>query len=495
MTIRQAAFYVSLCLLVATINGCTGAGNGTPPVVERQSLLPARTNNSPTIVVYWNQVALQSIRTGHPGPTVVARAMAIVHTAIYDAWTCYDERALPVYGNILKRQRVERNPSNIHEAISFAAYRTLVDLFPNDAGSFSAAMTQLGYDPNDTSTDPTKPDGIGNNAAAAVLQFRHHDGSNQLGDLHPGAYSDYTGYVPVNTPYQINDPNRWQPLLIPNGNGTYSVQVYLTPFWGLVKPFALSSGSQLRPHGFDTYPSAAYVQQAHEILDYSAGLTDLTKVIAEYWRDGPHSETPPGHWCLFAQYVSSRDHHDVADDVKMFFALSNALLDASIAVWDAKRAYDAVRPVTAIHFLFSGRQVRAWAGPYQGTREIDGSRWIPYQPANVVTPPFPEYVSGHSAFSAAGAEILRRFTRSDYFGDAAVFVAGSSTIEPGAVPASTITLSWTTFSDAAAQAGLSRRYGGIHFIDGDLQGRAMGREVGELVWRKARTLFHDGRDL
>ena len=496
MTARQSAFRFTLCLLVAVIAGCTGGGigNGTPPIVGRPSLSNAQTNLGPTRVVYWNQVELQSIRTHHLGPTIVARALAIVQTAVYDAWATYDSHAIPVFSKIPKRERRECSPANINEAISFAAYRTLLDLFPTDAGSFSAAMTQLGYDPNDTSTDPTKPDGIGNSAAAAVLEFRHHDGANQLGDLHPGAYTDYTSYAPVNTPYKINDPNRWQPLLIPNGNGTHSEQVYLTPFWGLVKPFALSSGSELRPQGPDLYPSNAYLEEARQVLDYSADLTDLTKVIAEYWRDGPNSETPPGHWCLFAQYVSNRDHHDTGDDVKMFFALSNALLDASIAAWDAKRAYDSVRPITAIHFLFSGRQVRAWAGPYQGTREIDGSRWIPYQPANVVTPPFPEYVSGHSAFSEAGAEILRRFTHSDYFGDSAIFLAGSSTIEPGSVPASTITLSWATFSDAAVQAGLSRRYGGIHFVDGDLRGRAIGKAVGKLVWRKAESLF-EGRDL
>jgi hypothetical protein len=174
----------------------------------------------------------------------------------------------------------------------------------------------------------------------------------------------------------------------------------------------------------------------------------------------------------------------------MFFALANAVFDASIACWDAKRAYDSERPITSIHFLFAGRPVRAWSGPYQGTQLIDGAQWQPYQPVTVVTPPFPEYCSGHSTFSAAGAEILTRFTGSDAFGASHTTPAGGSRVEPGATPATDVTLSWTTFSDAAAQAGISRRYGGIHFEEGDYAGRALGRQVGVLVWDKAQAYIN-----
>src|SRR3989440_9192873 len=152
--------------------------------------------------------------------------------------------------------------------------------------------------------------------------------------------------------------------------------------------------------------------------------------------------------------------HTLDQDVKLFFALGNAVFDAGIVAWDCKRAYDYVRPVTAVHFLFAGKKVRAWAGPYRGTRVIDGGDWAPYQPVTFVTPPFPEFISGHSAFSAAGAEVLKAFTGSDTFGASATVQAGSSKVEPGAVPATDVTLSWATFSDAADQAGVLRRYGG-----------------------------------
>ena len=149
-----------------------------------------------------------------------------------------------------------------------------------------------------------------------------------------------------------------------------------------------------------------------------------------------------------------------------------------------------MRPVTAVHFLFAGKKVRAWAGPYRGTRVIDGADWEPYQPVTFVTPPFPEFVSGHSAFSAAAAEVLKAFTGSDAFGASATVRTGSSKVEPGAVPATDVTLSWATLADAANQAGISRRYGGINFVQGDLHGRRGGRLVGAQVWAKALTYFN-----
>jgi hypothetical protein len=140
----------------------------------------------------------------------------------------------------------------------------------------------------------------------------------------------------------------------------------------------------------------------------------------------------------------------------MFFALTNAIFDASIASWDAKRAFDSVRPIQAIPYLFQGQQIKAKAWrPFLGTQTLDGSLWIPYQTTTFPTPPFPEYISGHSTFSAAGAEILKLFTHSDKFGDSVTFPPGSSKTEPGLTPEQEVTLSWATFTDAANQAGMS----------------------------------------
>lgn len=442
-----------------------------------------------TVVTQWNAAALQAIRDTHPGPPMVARAIAMLHTSIFDAWAAYDERAVGTrLGGSLRRPREERTHANRREALSYAAYRTLADLYrgPDQIAEFDALMRSLGYDPANGSTDLSTPSGVGNRAAQAVIDFRHGDGSNQL-----NGYADTSGYVPVNDPDHINDPNRWQPLRVSDGHGGFVVQKYIAPHWGGVVPFALSSGDQFRPtDGPATVDERLYEKQAKEVLDYSAELDDKQKVIAEYWADGPASELPPGHWCLFAQYVSQRDNHDLGEDVRMFFAVTNAIFDASVAAWDAKRVFNSVRPVTAIHYLYKGQQVRAWAGPYQGTQRIDGADWRPYQAATVVTPPFPEYLSGHSAFSAAGAEILQRFTGSDRFGASYTQPAGSSRVEPGAVPRRDLTLAWRTFTDAADQSGISRRYGGIHFIQGDLDARELGRKVGAQAWRRAKAFIN-----
>ena len=458
-------------------------------------------NSNPTVVVQWDNAALQGDRDSTFGPPMIARALAIVHTCMYDAWSAYDAKAVGTQlGGTLRRPRSERTSANKQKAISFAAHRALVDLFPFDQSLFDAQMTSLGYDPNDDSTDTTTPTGIGNVACTAVLNFRHSDGSNQLGDLHAGAYSDYTGYVPVNAPstvpvdpLTVSDPNHWQPLQYFNGV-TNITQSFVGAQWYRVIPFAMTSPDQflsfVELFGPATYGSPQYRQQAQELIDLSANLTDRQKMIAEYWANGPHTETPPGHWCLFAQYVSARDHHSLDDDVKMFFAMTNAVFDAGIAAWDAKRQLDSVRPVTAVPYLFHGQQIQSWGGPGKGTVWMDGGQWIPYQPSTFPTPPFPEYVSGHSTFSAAGATILALWTGSDRFGDSVTFAPGSSTIEPGITPKNSVTLQWDTFSAAANEAGISRRYGGIHFKAADLAGRATGDLVALQTWARAQAYFN-----
>jgi hypothetical protein len=328
-----------------------------------------------------------------------------------------------------------------------------------------------------------------------------------LGDLNPGAYSDYTGYTPVNTWDNVIDPSRWQPLRLPTGlpppNPEFTIQVFVTPHWTRVIPFALNNSSQFRPGPPEPYGTARFVQQSVDILDEMAGLDDRKKMIVEYWGDNPPTALPPGHWMEFAQFVSNRDGYGIDDDARLFFLVANATFDAGIAVWDAKAYYDYVRPVTAIRYLFAGLPVLTWAGPFLGTQVILGRYFHPFQRPTVNTPPFAEYPSGHSAFSAASAEVLKRYTGSDYFGATAVRALGSSTVEnylsptapPGALPApaADVVFYWETFSDAAADAGISRRLGGIHFEDGDLASRKLGRKVGKQVWAKAMKFMKSSK--
>jgi hypothetical protein len=462
------------------------------------------------IVLRWNNALLQGVRNSRIGPPMVSRALAVAHTCMYDAWAAYDRVAVGTrLGGALRRPAHERRFENKVEAVSFAAYRAAVDLFPDSKSTvFGPLMASLGFDPDDATADPSSPAGIGNLAADALLSFRHRDGANQLGD-EPGGrpgipYSDYTGYAAVNEPMDtrapldpsmLDDVNRWQPLTYLDASGALVTPAFVGAHWQRVRPFAMASSDELRsPTGPARVGSSGFLAQAQALIDVSAALTDEQKLITEYWADGPHSELPPGHWNLFAQQVSHRDRtgeseRDLDQAVKLFFAVTNAIFDAGCCAWDDKRAYDSVRPITAVRYLFAGQKIRAWGGPGRGTQTIAGEAWFPYQPTTFPTPPFAEYSSGHSNFSAAGAEILKLFTGSDRFGGSVTFPAGSSRIEPGLVPAGELTLAWATFSAAAAQAGSSRRYGGIHFEQGDLDARATGRTAARACWLKAQSHF------
>jgi hypothetical protein len=443
---------------------------------------------SPNPVLRWDRALLAAIRETRAGPTVAARALAVLHTCMYDAWAAYDPVAVGTrLGGSLRRPPEERTVEAKAEAMSRAARLAAVDLFPQLASRFDAVLAEEGFDP----AGATSPAGVAARACGAVLDFRHRDGANQLGD-EPGStggpYSDWTGYRPVNGPEHVDDPDRWQPQPVPDGRGGMTVQQFVTPQWGRVVPFAPAPDAADPlgdPVGPPRYGTPARRAETDEMLRLSAGLTDEDKVIAEYWADGAGTEWPPGHWMLFGQFCSRRDAHGIDSDVKLFFVLANAMLDASIAAWDEKIRFDSIRPVSLVRFAYAGQPVQAWAGPYQGTREIDGSQWRPY----LATPAFAEYVSGHSTFSAAGASVLRALTGRGDFGATVVIPAGSSHIEPGAVPAHDVVLHWATFDEAADQAGLSRRLGGIHFASGDLAGRILGRRVAARVLAQAARYF------
>lgn len=452
-----------------------------------------------SIIVFWNEIALRAVRNGTLGPPMVSRGLAILHTATYDAWAAYDATAVGTrYGGALRRPLAERTLINKEKAVSFAAYRILTNIYPAQATLFTSSLTALGYDPNDTSVDPTTPSGIGNTVAENLLGYRANDGANQLGNtldtngvIVAAAYGDYTGYQPANTTNVINDPNRWQPLVFSNAASPR----WLAPHWRNVTPFALTNSAQFRPpppYQFvegNRGASRKYLAQAKQIVNSTAKLTDLQKVIVEYWADGPRSETPPGHWNLFAQFVSLRDGHGVDDDAKMFFALNNAEMDAAIAVWDCKIYYDNQRPITAIHFLYAGQQIPTWRDTNGAARTVLGENWVPFQPNTFISPPFADYVSGHSTFSSAAATILALYTGSDELRAKVTVPARSSKADGGQWPLAPVTLSWPTFSSAAKQAGLSRRLGGIHFLQADMEAQELGEKIAEAVWAKAQTYF------
>lgn len=456
-------------------------------------------------ILLWNQQVLATITAnpGGTGPTVTARALAIVQTATYDAWAAYDPVAKGTrLGSQLRRPAAERTEANKTKAISYAAWHTLSWLFPSRKSTYDAALSAQGsgFDPAAAwSPTGTSPVDIGMRAAEAVIAYRAQDGANQFGDAAgtsvPGKpYADYTGYKPVNAWNQLNDPWRWQPLCVPLSSATAntcggSVQTALTPQWGKITPFALAP-SQYQVYGPPKNADGTYqTADIDSLVQQTASLTDTQKAQAEYWADGPGSVFPPGHDFIFAQAVSRNRGYGLDQDVKLFFALGNAMMDASIASWYQKYKWDFVRPITAIRERYKGKTIQGWLGPGRGFGSIQGENWVPYQAPNVVTPAFPEYVSGHSTFSGAGMAILSWMTGGNTFGATVTEPAGSSKIEPN-VPATDITFSLPTWSQTGEDAGTSRRLGGIHFATGDVNGRALGRQVATYVYSKANQYIN-----
>ena len=482
----------------AALTACGGSGGGhgddTPPLPPAE---PVRTK----VAVGWNNVALAAVGATRVPPPVAARALAIVHTAMYNAWAAYDPIALnTVPGVVLRRPVHEHTAENAIKAYSFAAYAALVDQFPTQKPAFDAHMALLGFNPAHASPDFTRPEGVGSIAARTVLALAHTDGANQLGNLTPSGipFADYTSYAPKNAPLTvfeptprsaIADPSHWQPLAFRDGGGVLRTQTYVTPYWGKVRPFALSSGSQFRPAPPAVLGSSAFEAQAREIVATQVALTEVQKAMVEYWAGGATGVLPSTYWCQFAQFISQRDGHTEAKDIQLFFALSNAVFDAGIAAWDAKLAYDSARPITAVRYLMAGQRIQGYgAGPAGPLQSISGEAWLPYQPLTAPTPAHPDYVSGHSTYSMASATVLRLFTGSDVFNHNVAIPARSMLYDP-ALPAADMTLGWDTFSYAACEAGTSRVYGGIHFHDADVAGRNLGEQVGAMVFQKARCYW------
>ncbi len=499
-------------------------------------------NLSPTISVLWDRAVQQAVINTRVGPTVASRAYSMVHTAIYDAWATYEPLAVATQlGDDLQRPESENTEANKAEAMSFSAYRVLTDLFPDQVEVFNNVMAELGYDPNNTTSDTTTPAGIGNVSGQALLAFRQNDGSNQLGNDPNGngtPYSDISGdqaQNPVGNPINIE---LWTPENVPIDDPNSPVQNFLTPHWGNLTPFSLESGNQLRPVApepfllvdgqvdldagtitladqsvvpiskdiIGTIINPEFIAQTEQIVNFSANLTDKQKLIAEFWEDAGGTSFPPGTWMTFGQFVSARDENTLDQDVELFFNLGNAVFDAGVATWESKVFYNYARPVRTVRELgeqgligefnqeLGGYAIEAWAGPGLGTQTILATDFLTYQtPGSDPSPPFAEYVAGHSAFSAAGAEILLRFTGDDEFGASVTFAPGESRFEPEVTPTETVTLEWETFSEASDEAGLSRLFGGIHFEDGDINGRSLGQQVAGEVWQESQSLLTPNR--
>jgi len=439
------------------------------------------------------EAAANDVDTFGARPTILSRQMAIWATSVYDAWAAYDEKAVGTrLGDTLRRPKKERTEDNKRTAIAYASHQALLFVFPESKAYLEGAMKELGFDPALVSKDATTPEGIGCLAAQAVIEYRKHDGSNQLGEEQGGGgqpYGDYTYYRPVNPPDKIIDPDRWQPIAFTLADGKKITPGFLTPHWYRVKPFALETSEQFRPGPppLLTKNPEELKKETDQVLKYNAELTNEQKAVVEFMRDGPRSTGQSGHWLRFAQDVSRRDQHDLDKDAQLYFAVANAAFDAFISCWETKRYYDSSRPWTLIRHFYHGKKITCWAGPDGGTKEMNGEEWHPYSPPSFVTPPFPGYTSGHATVSAACARVIELFTGSGKFGFVEMRKHCELTEKSGG---EMMMLDLPTWDAVAEMAALSRAMGGYHIPVDNNVGLDVGRKVAIYSWPKYQEYFN-----
>ena len=576
--------------------------------------LPEIENRS--IARIWNEQNLAAIRIDFPDPTRHARNLFAVSVAMWDAWAAFDEQAVGVLHNekaVAEDVEAARTEAISYAAYRVLSERYKNEVNGTTTMiSLNSQMLDLGFDPliRDKSGDTAAA--LGNRVAQSVLDYTASDGWNDPFGFLGAPYESVNEPLSlVEQGTAMNDPNRWQPLLFEeaftqNQQEADLIQEFLGPNWGGVRPFALASmegnqvlhldpgpppqlggpGDELFKQGvvevirfsslldpaeynpinispasygnnpLGTNSGEGYPVNPHTAEPYWENIVnhaDFGRVLAEFWADGPNSETPPGHWNVLAnklhafpeftrRFQGSGSELELLEwDVKVYLALNGALHDAAIAAWGCKRVYDYVRPVSAIRHMGGLGQsthphgpsyhpeglplvpgliemvtpesaaqgnkhehlsdhegavaIRSWsAGNNEspgGVKWILAESWLPYQPDTFVTPAFPGYVSGHSTFSRAAAEVLARITGDIYFpGGLATFVARKDEfLEFEEGPSTDVILQWATYYDAADQAGISRLYGGIHVPADDTPGRILGSVCGIAAWELAGKYF------
>jgi len=297
------------------------------------------------------------------------------------------------------------------------------------------------------------------------------------------------------------EEDKWTPLSL---NGGVTKQNYLTYGWGTVISPSLPLADEttiVNAKKTPVYPTGATRDtEILDLLNLSESLTDEQKVIAEFWEGGANTITPPG-MCLWfwKEYIISQDIKDLNI---LFFSgldLTIGIFEASRLCWNIKGFNRQARPIQEIRRKYA--TLGATSIKYDKT-SIDTRLWVPYQRTNFVTPPFPDFPSGHSTFSQMFAKVMTDWFGSDIqyqkvqapfsqlsllspilttsqtgpFGSFTI-IKGSSSIQPGVVPSNTITLSFSTWQQMADQAGLSRQYGGIHAASAHSGGQALANAI------------------
>jgi PAP2 superfamily len=419
-------------VLLLSILGTATTGPAQPDAGQPAPTAPPPVVRKDDVVLRWNEVLLRAIKADRTPPPQAARNMALVHAAIYDAVNAVQ----PAHRAFRVDARATL-PTAPEAAAAIAAHRTLVELYPGQVERFDRALDESMADIADGQTK-TQGMVLGNYVAEKVLDWRREDGSRRRAAHRPGTA------VGVWRP----TPPDFRPGLLPQ--------------WPAVAPFAVTNPSDFRAAPPPALTSREYTAGFQEVKglgarDSTARTAEQT-LIARFWADGDGTVTPPGHWNRIAQEAARQRGNALADNARLFALLNVSLADAGIVCWDCKFHYALWRPITAIRH----------AGQDDNPDTEPDPDWAPL----LTTPPFPSYTSGHSTFSGAAAAALASF-----FGTDEVRFTTTSEGTPG------VTRSFARFSEAAAEAGRSRIYGGIHYEFDNAEGLKVGRSVADYVAR------------
>lgn len=433
-------------------------------------------------------VIFTEVSTTGGDATLVLRVTTLVTNSWFDAIAPYHPTAVGVYSRLGNRPAEEyENNANMNTAMLYASYRVLNSLLPNQQATWKAMLSDVGLDPDNNSNDLTTPEGIGNAAGLAIVAARENDGMNQLGNangrtFNPMPYMDYTGYEPVNTAYELKNPSRWQPDIQRKGVGLYKIQQFVTPQYALTEPYSYREPKRFRmrpPIASNHHNYDLYKQQADEVLQASAELNDERKLMAELFDNKIEALGFSAVYAALSQGLSLQEF------VQLDFLTNMAAFDAGIVVWQEKTRFDAVRPFSAIHYLYGDQSVEAWGGPGKGTVELPANEWKSY----LEEADHPEYPSASTCFCSAHAESARLFLGSDELNWSIPRAAGSSRVEPGITPAADMELRFPTWTDLETNCGQSRVWAGVHFQSAVDESTRVCHRFGKKAYRYMETLL------
>ena len=430
---------------------------------------------------------LADLSPGAADAPLVLRFTTILFNGWFDATAPFHPSAVGVYSRLGRRPSEEATLRNLNVAILHASYRTLNGLLPRRNTQWRQILLDFGLDPDDASRDLTTPEGIGNVAGLRVVEGRANDGMNQFGNerrrehlLRP--YSDYTGYEPVNTAYDLFNPSRWQPLVLRRYSGLFKIQNFVTPQYALVEPYSHATPDEhsvVPPASSDHRNYGPYKDQVDHVLTSSAGLTEERKLKAELFDNKIASLVRSA---LFA--AESRDL-PLLQTVHLLFTTAMATFDAGIFAWKEKRRHDAVRPFSAVRKVYGTDLVLAWGGPGEATLYMPGNHWRSY----LEGASHPEYPSASACLCAAQAQAARTRLDDDHLGFSVRFPTGSSLVEPRYTPRADVTVTIPTWTDFSIECGRSRIWGGVSFRSAVEESRAVCGVFGDLADRYATRLI------